>query len=293
MITTDGVDRRQSLYKLIRDTGVVVDCSVPKGNRRADRQAQQKVLIDTMHATLKPRGKTMDRNAFEALCEQTGFDLRTFASNLEILAHFVGTRAEITAEDVASTLQRTRQDPIYELTNAVSDRSLETALFFLTSLLEADAHPLQILAALTNQCRRLLLARDFADSAHGQAWFEECTYHQFRAQVVPAMVAYDQQLLEEVGRWQRQLMPGPRPAEGKSGRSRKTQAKQKGDLLLAQNPKNAYPLYLLMRKTTRFTRHDLLRAHIDLLDSDRYLKSSTQDPKMVLERLVVRLCGRR
>jgi DNA polymerase-3 subunit delta len=291
VITTEGVDRRQALYKLIRDMGVVVDCSVPKGNRRADRQVQEKVLSDTMHAILKPHRKTMDHRAFSALCEQTGFDLRTFANNLEILVQFAGSRPEISAEDVANTLQRTKQDPIYELTNAVSDRSFETALFFLASLLAADAHPLQIVAALTNQFRRLLLARDFADSSHGQAWFEECNYHQFRARTIPAMVAYDQQLLEEVARWQRQLMPGASPAEDGAGRTKKTRSKKPGDLLLAQNPKNPYPLYLLLRKAARFTRDDLLRALEDLLNTDRHLKSSAQDPKMALERLVMRLCG--
>jgi DNA polymerase-3 subunit delta len=293
VITTEGVDRRQALYKLIRDVGVVVDCSVPGGNRRADRQAQEKVLSDTMHAVLKPHRKTMDRRAFRALCEHTGFDLRTFANNLEMLVQFAGSRSGISAEDVANTLQRTKQDPIYELTNAVSDRSLETALFFLASLLAADAHPLQIVAALTNQFRRLLLARDFADSDRGQAWFEDCDYQQFRERVIPAMVAYDQQLLEEVGRWQRQLMPGVSPARDGAGRAKKTKVKKPGDLLLAQNPKNPYPLYLLMRKAARFTRDDLLLALADLLDSDRHLKSSAQDPKMALERLVMRLCGSR
>ena len=48
-----------------------------------------------------------------------------------------------------------------------------------------------------------------------------------------------------------------------------------------------------MRKAARFTRDDLLQALVDLLDSDRHLKSSVPDPKLELERLVMRLCGSR
>ena len=79
VITTQSVDRRQGLFKAVRDQGVVIDCSVPKGSRRADTQAQEKVLIDTMKAILKPHRKKMDRPAFNALCEKTGFDLRAFS----------------------------------------------------------------------------------------------------------------------------------------------------------------------------------------------------------------------
>ena len=291
VITTESVDRRQGIYKTMAEKGVVIDCSVPKGNRRADRQAQEKVLLDTMHAALKPYRKTMDRSAFNALCEQTGFDLRTFANNLEILIHFVGRRPEINAADVEEALQRTKQDPIYELTNAVSDQTLDKALIYLASLMGGDAHPLQILAALTNQFRRLLLAVDFAESEYGRAWFEGCTYNQFRAQVIPAMIDYDKLLLEEMDKWQQELAPGETPAKAISSRTKKSNLKKASDLLVAKNPKNAYPLYLLMQKTRRFAKTDLLEAMEALLDTDRHLKSSAQNPKLVLEQLIMRLCG--
>jgi len=36
VITTDIVDKRRGLYKAISSAGVVIDCTVPKGDRRAD-----------------------------------------------------------------------------------------------------------------------------------------------------------------------------------------------------------------------------------------------------------------
>ena len=44
IITADMVDKRKGLYKAINKCGIVIDCSVPKGERRADRMAQERVL---------------------------------------------------------------------------------------------------------------------------------------------------------------------------------------------------------------------------------------------------------
>ena len=65
----------------------------------------------------------MSPPAFTRLYEMTGFDLRTFSNNLEKLVLFAGERQEITEDDVAAVLERSKQDPIYVLTGAVSDRN--------------------------------------------------------------------------------------------------------------------------------------------------------------------------
>ena len=147
IITTDLIDRRRSLYKLISEKGIVIDCSVPKGDRRADKEAQAAALADHMHSILEPAGKTMSREVFLSLCEMTGFDLGTFANNLQILIDYAGPRQAITVEDVEAALTRTKKDPLYELTNAVTDRSWDRSLFFLDALLAGEIHGLQALAA--------------------------------------------------------------------------------------------------------------------------------------------------
>lgn len=137
IITTDMVDKRRGLFKTLTSKGVVVDCSVPKGDRRADRIVKESVLVEKMNSILGADKKTMNQATYMALYEMTGFDLRTFANNLEKLISYVGDREEITIEDVQSALQRTKTDPIYELTNALADRSSDRSLFFLTSLLSS------------------------------------------------------------------------------------------------------------------------------------------------------------
>ena len=98
----------------------------------------------------------MDKATYQALVEKTGFDLFTFTNNLEKLANFVGDRKQITVADTEAVLTRTKLDPIYALTNAIADRDLEKALYLLKSLFAGGVHPLQALAAITNQTRKLL-----------------------------------------------------------------------------------------------------------------------------------------
>ena len=76
----------------------------------------------------------------------------------------------------------------HELTNAVADRRLDAALFFLDSILTSGRHPLQIFAALVNQTRKLLLLKDFAESTYGRVWQPGGSYDHFRQQVIPAIV---------------------------------------------------------------------------------------------------------
>jgi DNA polymerase III subunit delta len=285
LITTDVVDRRRSLYALIDRVGTVVDCSVPKGERKADREAQQAVLSDLMQSLLRPHRKTMNPAAFLALCEMTGFEPGIFSNNLEILIAYTGERRDITAEDVGAALARTRKDPLFELTNAVTDRELEPSLRFLGSLLGGDIHALQALAALVNQLRKLLVAKDFMESPGGAAWQSGCAYPRFQQAVMPALVRHDQDLLALLEAWDVQ------PEEGEpAGRKKKKKAKIATDLLLAKNPANAYPIYQLLKKAERFSRADLLRALAAVREADIALKSSGLNPRLVLERVIRTLC---
>ena len=216
IITTDIVDKRRNLFKTMSNQGVVIDCSVPKGDRRADKIAQESILVEKMNAMLKAANKSMSPATFSALYEKTGFDLRNFSSNLEKLINFVGDRQEINISDVEAVLQRTKVDPIYKLTNALADRNLEAAIFFLDSILAAGIHPLQVFAALINQTRKLLLAKDFAESAYGKVWQAACPYDLFQRRVIPAIVEYDRALLDHLIHQQAELIEEPASANTKS-----------------------------------------------------------------------------
>lgn len=292
IITTEMVDKRLGLYKALKDQGMVIDCAVPSGDRRADRMAQEDVLRKKMTEILSPVNKKMDNRAYAALLDMTGFDLRTFCGNLEKLVDYVGQRDVITIQDVTSVLKRTKQDPIYDLTNAIADRQVSEALFFMNSLLTAGFHPLQILAAIVNQIRRLILAKDYTGSPQAKGWHAGVSYNVFQQKVMPSILEYDQSVRQAIEKWEQVGIKTETAtsdaARGKGKKKKKIQT----DLILARNPKNGYPVYQLLKKSAHFTRNELIAA-VDLLnETDVQLKTSRQDPKFILDRLVLKLCDR-
>lgn len=285
VITTDLVDRRKALFKSIDETGLVVDCSVPKGETRADRMAQDAVMKATLDAALSRSGKRMATDARQRLMQWTGFDLRTLSGNLEKLISFAGDRKTITDADVTAVLQRTRKDPIFEFTNAVADRDLSAILFFMKSLLDDGLHPLQLLAAVANQVRRLLLAKDFIVRDRGRAWSGRMTFQQFKAGPFKAILEDDQKAALLTAEWDSILNPSA------AGKKRKKAAAS--DLLLAKNPKSPFPVFQTLKKADNFSRAELAAATLDLSETDLRMKSTGQDPRLLLEAFLIGLCRRK
>ena len=282
VIITDFVDRRKALFKAIDETGLVVDCAVPKGETRADRMAQDAVMQATMDEALAEASKKMAVDARKRLMQWTGFDLRTLSGNLEKLISYVGDRKTITHADVTTVLRRTRKDPIFEFTNAVADRDLPAILFFMKSLLDDGVHPLQLLAAVANQIRRLLLAKDFIVRDRGRSWTARMTFPQFKAGPFKAVQADDAASASRVEAWDFLLNPS---AEGKKRKKAAT-----SDLLLAKNPKSAFPVFQTLKKADNFSIEALTSAMVDLSQTDRRLKSTGQDPHLLLEAFLINLC---
>jgi DNA polymerase III subunit delta len=277
------VPKNLKLYKSIRDHGWIIDCNVPMGERRADRMAQEGVLRQALETILGPTGKHLQAGAFETLCRLTGFDLRTFVQNVEKLIDFTGERTAIAVEDVQTLLRRTKSDPIFELTNAVAERNLNQALFFLHSLLDGRLYPLQILAALANQIRKLLVAKSFALSQQGKCWRAGMAYAQFQSGVMPAIAEFDRQIREISMGWR---ASADEAEDGKAG-----EPKTRLDVVLAPNANNPYPVYQTLLKSEKYTQQELLAAMALLNQADVRLKSSGQDAALVLNKTVMDICG--
>jgi len=292
IITTDAVDKRRSLFKTIQKKGVTVDCSVPKGDRKINKDAQKAVLHDRMKTILTQHGKTMDMDASRAMYEMTGFELRTFSNNLEKLVSYTGDRKRITIDDVESVLQRTKKDPIYELTNAIADRNTERALFFLDSLLSGNLHPLQTLAVITNQVRRLLLVKGFVESPRGDTWHAGVSYGHFTNHIMPEIKAYDSIFLKQLEEWESMISKDIN-TNGETPKKKKKQKKSRKtitDLMVARDANNPYPVFQTLKNSEKFTKDDLLDAFEYLKKADFLLKSSGQNPKLILEDVIFSIC---
>ena len=270
------VPKKLKFYKTIANHGVVVDCSVPQSERRADKQAREQILRRVMEEMLGTAEKRLGPGLFDRLCQLTGFDLRIFTRNIEKLIDYTGPRDEITTRDVQAVLQRTKQDPIYELTNAVADRNPVQALFYLDSLLAADFHPLQLMAALANQIRKLLVAKDFSQSEHGRSWSAALLYPQFQQTVLPDIQAFDEQTAAQARSW--------------AAEQATFKPKEAGDLRLAAKGGSAYPVFQTLLKSAKYSLRELERAMQLLGRADLAMKTSAQDPVLILKKVVEDIC---
>lgn len=288
IITTDVVDKRTGLFKTIRDLGAVIDCSVPKGERRADRTAQEAVLNDQMRSILARSQKKMTKEAYDGLIEMTGFDLRTFSSNLEKLIDYVGKRSQIDGDDVAKVLRRSKKDPLFELTNAVAEQNFQNAVFYLNSLLADNVHPLQILTAVTNLVRRLLVIRDFMESPYGEVFQgQPVNYNRFKERVIPAIQAYDSDVLNLLENWDKIIHINK---DAENTKPSKKKSRKQTDLVIVKNPHNPYPVFQMYQKASAFSKRSLIEAFETLSDADIQMKSTPRNPQIILERVMFAIC---
>ncbi len=286
ILVLQSVEKRSALFQAIEEKGMVVDCSVPAGERKADRKLQDAVLHQQMSERLQKSGKQMARDAYDALFDMTGFDPRNFFNNLDKLIDFTGERKRITVADVRAVLSRTRQDPIYALTGAVAERKLADSLALVDSLLKTGLHPLQILSALINQVRKLLLIRDFSERNPQIRKLRDQSFPVFNSQVAPLMASYDQMLSDRLNHWQEAQAESANDSGSKSRRRRQPAS----DLFIVKNSKSTYHIYSLWRLSYNFSRADLMAAVDCLAEADYQLKSTGQAPKIILEHALMRIC---
>lgn len=252
VLTAEFVDRRKRLYKTIGKAGMIVDCSFVKGTGSAEVRRQKRILKLQMTRAFASAGKEAMPGAFEALYERTGASLRAFNSEVEKLIAFVGDKTAVFVDDVEKTSEKSKQDPVYELSNAVGERNLRKSLVYVDSLLRANLVPLQILAAVVKLLRRLILAKDFIGSLPRTTWRKGIDYRTFQKAVLPEF------------------------------------EKRKADLAF----ENAHPFvhYKSMTHAENYCLEELASGLELCLDADRRLKTTGQDARLILENLVFRLC---
>ncbi|MBW1649358.1 MAG: DNA polymerase III subunit delta [Deltaproteobacteria bacterium] len=269
IITAETIDKRKKLFKAINNAGVIIDCFISKGTNYADKKIQDQTLLDVADNILSNMGKKLTKEAYKNLYGLTGFDLATFSDHLKKLIIFTADKAEITAADVKALVNRTKKDPIYELTNAISEKDVKSALFYIDSLLNSGFHTLQILMAIINQVRKLLIVKNFIQE-NKTVWKTGLTYNQFQKSVMPAITDYDQKL------YQAFLQIDPN-----------TEDKKKSSLSIAQN--RAYPAYQIFMKSDNFTIEELIKAFEYLTGLDFNLKSRSSNPKIMLQQTIISL----
>ena len=198
ILTAEDVDRRKRLYKSLADSQVVLDLSVESGSSSRAQTAQKKVLQDLVHKTLAGFGKTMPPAVAGQLLERVGFHPVAVVMETEKLALAVGDHARISMDDLEAMIGRTRQEALFELTDALGKHDLEKGLLVAARLGEHGVHPLAMIATLKNYVRNLLLFRALQEQPEN-GYSRSMPQPAFQQQVLPRLKENDQWKQELAG----------------------------------------------------------------------------------------------
>jgi len=291
VMTCSTLDRRKKVFKVIETHGTIIDCVVSQGVRKADMDEQRVVLQEIARNLLASSSKRMDREAFNTLVEQTGFNPEYFARNIEKLVAYTGANPVIGLADIKAVVIRDKKDPIFSLTNAVQEKDAAKALGVVSSLLGEGFHPLQILKSLENQVRKLLMIKSFIISSlkiENPHHFKPMNYNGFTQGVMPLILSYDERVKKAVEERDSFLSPTKSTGEKKPVKEKKTPIP--ADLLLAPNPKSPYPVFLIFQHSENFSLNELKNAMIALGDLDYQLKSSPIEAFIGIENFIITIC---
>lgn len=245
LITAVDVDRRLTLFKLIEKVGTVLEFSAPKGDK-----AQKAILKAEIDHLLSQHGKKLEAEAFLLLEKKTGFDIRMFINELEKVIVYVGDRKTITSKDIEAVVQKTREENLFSLTDAISRKDVYGALKLLSDLLEQDHHPLEIIGVIHREIRNLYLAKGAMSAGLKRIYQQGMFYDTFQKNVYPKI-------------------------------------KEKGDTLSAIHP---YVIYKSLENQKNFDLKDLEEAIDELTLADSQLKSTRMEPQFILEKFIFKFC---
>ncbi len=254
ILTADAVDKRKKVFKTISDAGVVICFGETKGEA-----AQKELLQRQAQKLLESYGKKLTPAAWISLGRKTGFELRRSITELEKLIFFVGERGSIEDTDVEEVVGRTREDSIFDLTTALSEKNQLAALAALKALMDQGIHHLMILSMIVREIRLLLQARILVDKALLPKFNNNMEYGWFQKNIHPALTG----LVDK-------------PAMPK-------------DFLINKHP---FVVFNAIRNCRRFSYHGLIAFLDELLEIDRAFKSSATAPQLLLENFLIKACAK-
>jgi len=251
IITAETVDKRKRLFKTISETGIVLNFSRLKGEAR-----QKNALMDTAKDILAQSGKKLTPGAWIAMGRKTGFNLADSMKALETLITYTGDKISIEESDVEEVIGKTKEDTFFDLTGALVARKQDVALSNLKDLFDQGIHHVLILSMIAREIRFLLHAKMFIRSGKLGSIEPNMDYEKFQRSVYPVILQW-------------------RGDKGGKG------------TLDGQHP---YVIYNAVKNSYRFSHERLLKYLEDLVDMDIAFKTTTKEPKFLLERFIVKVC---
>ena len=253
ILTAEEADRRQRLFTAIKKIGLVIDCAVAEGSGVAAQNEQKDILREMVQKTLKEFGKKIDPQALDIFFERVGFHPVAVVMETEKLALYAGDRPLITTADLDEMVGRSREDALFELTDAFGKRQPGRTLTILGRLQDNGTHGLAILSTMRNYLRKLMVFRSLQNRSQ-PLWHRGMNARQFQSDYLPA--------LKETGEWPELLKGHP------------------------------YALYMSFTTAAEYSCTTLKDWLSLLLQAEYRLKGSPLPQRLVLEELFLTLLGK-
>lgn len=219
------------------------------------RSGWEEAVTSLVNERARESGLRFDDDALSLFIMLAGEDTRQIRNELEKLDLYLGDERRVTVDDVHRIVSPSKGGVVFELGNALGKRQLPEALALVDELLEQGESPVGILlAAIVPKVRNLLHARDLLDRCG------------LRAAGYQAYVAAAERLPER----EREFLP----------------KKKDGGL-------NLFPLFLASKEAPAFSADSLRAALAECLKANRRLVTSSLDPVIVLNQLLVRILAGR
>lgn len=251
VLLAEAVDKRKRFYTYIKENGVIVDLAVDSGGGTAAQKDRESIFKDLVTGTLADFDKKLEPRALPVLLERVGFHPVAVVKETEKLALYAGESATITLNDLDAVIGRTREEALYELTEAYTKQRLAAALTILAHLLENGFHGLAILASFRNQIKKMLLIRSFQELKK-PLYKPGLSFPAFQKSYLPELKA-------DRGDW---------------------------SSLWRSHP---YALYKTFRQSERFSRGTLERGLKRILNAEYRIKGSVVADRLILEDLFFKL----
>ena len=142
-------DKRTKLATLVDEVGISVECKKLKDHLLPNWVQTHAVLFK----------KTINARAAQRLIEDVGNNMAILDKHLEKLSIYLGERTAIDEKDVDALVGVDRTRTVFELTEAVAQRNVRSALKILGQLLTHGEDSTKIISLLAWQIKRLWRAK--------------------------------------------------------------------------------------------------------------------------------------
>jgi DNA polymerase-3 subunit delta len=210
-------------------------------------------LVEWILERFDEEGKSAASAVAETLIDLKGEDLRAIDSEIEKAVTYAGENKRVTRKDIENLVGRSRTERIFELVTQVITRKPAEALETLGDLLDANESPIGMVYLISQEVRRLIILRLFLTEENGGVRGDP-GFGVFKAQILPRYEAFAE-------------------ANGISRR----------DASLQRKP---YFLYMRLKECGDFDLSDLIGLQEKLFEANTLLVSSSESPRVVLERVI-------